>query len=401
MTTDASPAVKEIGAKSLHEELVQVVIGRFKADGEVRRGVCLLNAGRYEEAAAAFSRAERLGAGGEALPSYLGACLLGQGRSAEAAKQFAKLMNGPNDAPATARIRHALSLWSAGDQSGAIASLRAGVRANPESAELHFQLGTLLGAQEQYEEAELRFTQALSIDRSHTEAMVNLALCSGRRGALGEAVAHLQRAQTARPHDPRIGLLLSQAAKALKEQGRAVRVRASMADADPVSDRRGVEELSHLIEIDPDFVDAFLSLSADRVDDRVFAMLLKTLEATLERQPEHAELHYHCGRVLERLGRREEAIDENEQAVRLDPTCVRALIELGKLYQATDRTADATERLERAIEAGADYADVYYLLGNLYRRQGQVGRARSAYRHALALNARYEAAKEALAALPS
>jgi hypothetical protein len=36
----------------------------------------------------------------------------------------------------------------------------------------------------------------------------------------------------------------------------------------------------------------------------------------------------------------------------------------------------------------------------VYRDQGNLLRARSAYRHALALNERYEAAQQALAALP-
>lgn len=400
MITQTRQSGGDASSRPLHSELVALLIGRLRADDEVRRGICLLNAGRYEKATEAFSSAERLGATSEALPSYLGACLLGQGKEAEAAKRFAEAVSDDHSGSA-ARVRQALSLWSAGDQSGAIETLRLGVRTNPESAELHFQLGTLLGALEQYDEAELRFTQALSIDRDHTEATVNLALCSGRRGALDEAVAHLQRAQERKPHDARVGVFLAQAAKALTEQGRTARVRAKMAEVDPASDEHGIDELSRLIEIEPDFADAFLSLPVDHLDERIFAMLLKMLEKALERQPEHAELHHHCGRVLDRLGRREEAIDENERAVHLDPTMARALIELGRLYQETDRTTDATERLERAIKAGADYADVHYLLGNLYRKQGWVGRARSAYRHALTLNARYEAAHEALATLPS
>jgi Tfp pilus assembly protein PilF len=74
---------------------------------------------------------------------------------------------------------------------------------------------------------------------------------------------------------------------------------------------------------------------------------------------------------------------------------------LGKLYHQTDRCADATSRLEQAVEAGADYADVHFLLGNLYCEQGQVNRARSAYRRALTINHRYEAAQKALEALPA
>ena len=96
-----------------------------------------------------------------------------------------------------------------------------------------------------------------------------------------------------------------------------------------------------------------------------------------------------------------EAIAENERAVEINPKFIRALVKLGELYQKTDRSADAKTRLERAVAAGAEYADVYYLLGNIYRDEGKVTHARSAYRHALLLNKRYEAALEALEALPS
>ena len=174
-----------------------------------------------------------------------------------------------------------------------------------------------------------------------------------------------------------------------------------MPDAHPEPDYAGIEELSHVIGAEPDFVDAFLSIPTGKVDEKVFAMLLETLHTALERQPEHAELHYHCGRVLTRLGHDDAAIDQNERAVSIDPKFTRALIELGKLYSRTDRTADATTRLERAVAAGAEYADVFYLLGNLYRDQGQIGQARTAYRRALKINERYEEAKTALEALPA
>jgi len=379
-------------------ELMERLKSQYEAADQVRRGVCLLNAGRYDEAAAAFSKAEQLGSTDRSLSSYIAGCLVGQERTDEAARQWAQRVgDAPRDS--VSRIRHAQALWAAGKAGSAIEALRQAVGDDPECAELHLQLGTMLAATEMFDEAELRFTQALSIDREQAEALTNLALCCGARGAASEAVSHLQRAQARRPHDARIGLLLAEAAKAMQQQGLAVRVRASIADGEAGVDRPGIEELSRLIEGDPDFVDAFLSIPAGEVDGRVFAMLLSTLEVALERQPEHAELHFHCGRVLDRLGRRDDAIGANERAVEINPTFIRALIELGKLYRDTDRTEDATTRLEQAIVAGAEYADVYYLLGNLYRDQGQVSRARSAYRRALAINNRYEAAQQALAAL--
>ncbi|MCH9058597.1 MAG: tetratricopeptide repeat protein [Planctomycetes bacterium] len=59
------------------------------------------------------------------------------------------------------------------------------------------------------------------------------------------------------------------------------------------------------------------------------------------------------------------------------------------------------ESIDAAVRAGADYADVHYLLGNLYRDQGQILKAKSAYRNALVINGRYEPARKALSALPT
>ena len=388
------------GEKPRRELLLELLKTRYEAGEQVRRGICLLNAGRFKEAEEAFSRAVQTGHTDRSLPSLLAGCLLGQQQPDRAAEQFSRVLAADQTQTVT-RIRHALSLWSAGRCDDAIQSLREGVQLEPECAELHFQLGVLLTSLEQYEEAELRFTQAANIDPEHTVALVHVALCCGLRNSPSEALTGLQRAQKRRPHDPRIGMLLSQAAAAARQQGYSVRARAEMSEGDPTDDEQGILELSRVIEAEPDFLDAFLALPDGRLDERVFSMLLKTLAAALARCPEHAELHCHCGRVLARLGRNDEAISENERAVELDPTCIRALIELGKLYHQTDRRADATTRLEQAIAAGADYADVHYLLGNLYRDQGKVTRARSAYRRALLLNDRYEAALRALQALPA
>ncbi len=383
-----------------HRQLLESLKSRFQAADQVRRGICLLNAGQYAQAEAAFGRALSYGTADKSLPSYMAASLLGQARPDLAAEQFGSLVERDGRQSA-ARIRHALTLWSAGRCAEAIQSLREGIRRNPEQAELHLQLGTLLVSLEKYEEAELRFTQALNIDPDHTEALVSVAMCCGVRNAPGEALQHLQRAQARKPHDAQIGLLLAQAASAVQRQEFPVRARAQMPEGDGMDDERGIAELSRVLVDDPDFVDACLTIPIGQVDERIFALLLATLRLALERQPTHAELHYHCGRVLARLGYSEEAICENERAVKIDPTFVRALIELGKLYAQTDCNADATTRLEQAIAAGAEYADVHYLLGNLYRNQGFLGRARSAYRRALVLNDRYEAAQQALEALPA
>lgn len=398
-TTRTPPNAKGERNKS-KEAVIRLLASHFEADRHVRRGLCLLNAGRFGEASAEFTQAAALGGTDESLPSRLAACLIGERRFTEAAEQFAREVEERGGSP-VALIRSALSLSASGRPGEAIAALREAIGSQAECAELHFQLGTLLTTVGQYEEAELRFAQALSIDRSHSEAMVSLALChglSGRAGT-GNALSVLQRAQRLKPHDTRIAVLLAQAAQAQQQEGRSPHLSTNMPGEELDTDHAGIDELSRAIEAEPDFVDAFLSIPEPEVNRQVYSMLLSTLRVALDRQPEHAELRFHCGRVLDRLGRRDDAIAESEAAVRIDPRYARALIELAKLYKRTDRNADAASRLEQAITSGAEYADVYVLLGDLYREQGETGRARKAYQRALCINERYEAAHLRLASL--
>ena len=56
------------------DALIQTIQQHFKVGRDVRRGVCLLNAGQYDQAADAFRRAQRAGCTDRSLPSYLAAC---------------------------------------------------------------------------------------------------------------------------------------------------------------------------------------------------------------------------------------------------------------------------------------------------------------------------------------
>jgi tetratricopeptide (TPR) repeat protein len=379
-------------------ELERRIKQYFHALDDVRRGVCLLNAGAFQEAAIAFSQAAVHGGTMKSLASYLAACHLGQGNPEEAARSFGRQAADEPDNPGP-RIRQAHALAESGQRPEAIALLRQAIANHPETAELHFQLGLMLSEEEDYEEAELRFTQAVNLDADHTDALLALAMCMGVRQAPDQAVRYLVRAQARRPFDPTIAFMLSKAAAGLKDEGEAVSVRATIPDETVIDDRAGIDELARVIAADPDFVDAFISIPRGAVDEQVFAVLLRTIEVALERQPEQAELHFHCGQLLERLDRPREAIDATERAVGLSPRFTRALINLGKLYHRTDRAEDAVTRFEQAVAVGGDYADVYYLLGKLYRDRGEIHRARLAFRRALSLNERYEEARQALQSL--
>ena len=387
----------EARPSSRRAELEKLLQAYFVGQRHLRRGICYLNAGQFDRATEEFTKASTANPNSAELPRYLSAALVGAERFNEARRVLEKKTTGIGATPADI-IRQAMLHWRTGQPNDAVGMLRQGVAQFPDNAEIQFQLGTLLADQDEPEEAELRFTQAIAIDKGHAEALVSLAMCHGMRQDAAGAVALLERAQRLRPTSARIALLLSMAAQAKCAQGSTVNVRADMPDEPVVSDE-GVQELSRLIEADPDFADAFLALNIAEVDETVYAMLARTIQLAIARNPRQADLHYQCGRVLERLGRAQEAIEATERAVNINPRYVQALIQLARLYQKTDRRACATTRLEQTILLGAEYADTYYLLGNLYRDSGQLERARWAYEHALRINSSFEAAREALASL--
>ncbi len=370
----------------------------FEARDCVRRGICLLNAGQYDSAAATFSMALSLNPGSEGLRPYLARCHVGNQDYMAAAEEMTKLIDeDPDDI--TARIRHALMLWKHGDCPAAIASLRNSVEHARDCAELHFHLGTLLAAGGEQVEAAMRFTQALSLDKRHTAAMVSLAMCHAADEEVGRALALLTRAQRLRPRDARIGHLLTMASKAVDRAATGVHSPAAMPPECDTDYDEFVTELSRLIETDADFIDAFISLPKSETDVTLRQLLAAAAEQSLRKYPERADLHYQNSRLLDEGGDAAGAIASLEHAVEIDEHHTPALIFLGKLYRRAGRRAEAVKRLESALRNGADYADVHVLLGDLHRDAGRTDRARDAYSRAIKINANYRVAQESLEAL--
>lgn len=376
------------------ERVLATIRDFYEGRAQLRRGLCLLRAGQADAAIEALQQAKRLGCSERTLPSLLASalCATSSGCADDATPEGANALE-------TDEIQRAHLLWVSGKPGEAIATLREAIQADSERAELHYQLGLFLTQVEQYEEAELRFEQAINIEPHHASAAVSLAMCCGVRGAPGEAVRHLQTVQARRPFDGRIALLLAQAVNASSVDANtacsAVRVEVPHGDAEYPSSE--IEELARVIRLEPDFVDAFLAIPRSDINDGVFAMLLRTLQAAMENEPERADLLFHCGRVLDRLGDASAAVTAEESAVAIDPTFTRALIELAKLYRRTDRTRDAAERLEQAVTAGADYADVHCMLGQLYHKLGDATKALNAFARALEINENYAEARAGLA----
>lgn len=352
----------------------------------------------FRDASHHFRLAAQANPSGGGFAGFLARCCRGDKRLAETAHRYAEWVRH-HPADAGSRVRLALAQWKIGQPGQAMATLREGLAACPGNADLHYQMGVLFAANEQFHEARECFEKALAIDPSHPGAHERLAQCHGVAGDARAAAEELQKAHALDPENARVAMQISILAGIISDRDLRLSTIPQPGDSSPRYDQADIERLGEAVVAEPDFVDAFLQLPKTEVDQEVFNVLRATLEKALEKHPEYADLHYHCGRVYHRLGGEAKAIRHIEKAVEINPRYVDALILLARLYGQTDRWGHGIERLRQAIDAGADYPDVHYLIGRLYQKANQPEQARQAYRRALSLKSDFPAAREALEAL--
>jgi len=392
-----SEAVALLGRVAERRDAAGTLARFYFGQAHLQLGLGELRSRRFKQAIQHLQAAATAdGARGD-LARHLAAAYAGDGRYDLASREFEGLIargDGDEDTP----IRLAYAQLRQGRPELAIESMHAAIRRDGERADFHFQLGLFQAAADDYEAAIGAFSEAVRLAPRDAAARQHLGLTFAATGSLSDAVAHLRAAQRLAPRDGYLALQLGLALRAAEAEGVSMEPEAPAGEPGEV-DRRAIERLGQTVLADPDFVEAFLALPQTGVDPEIFATLAATLEWALERHSEYADLHFHCSRVYERLGRREEAIAAAARALQANPQYVQAMIHLGRLYAETDRTQDGIDRLQDAIERGGDYPDVHYLLGQLYRRRGDRPRARRSFERALELNERYSAARSALAEL--
>jgi len=130
----------------------------------------------------------------------------------------------------------------------------------------------------------------------------------------------------------------------------------------------------------------------------VWASELALWTDAVEKAPSKARPRNNLGVALGRLGRREEAVRQLEEAVRLDPRYVRAHDNLGVVLSDLGRPGLAERHLLLAIELAPDFPDPFYNLGTLYLDESRYGEAAALLQRAIALRPAYRDAQVNLAA---
>jgi tetratricopeptide (TPR) repeat protein len=127
---------------------------------------------------------------------------------------------------------------------------------------------------------------------------------------------------------------------------------------------------------------AFLTIQRNRN----YSTALTIWQDTVEKRPSNPRAHNNLGFNLERAGRPQEAITQDELALRINPDYPDAHNNLGIALMDQGRPQEAIEHYEQALRIKPDYPDAHYNWGIALERMGRGQEAISQYEQALRLD---------------
>jgi arylsulfatase A-like enzyme/Tfp pilus assembly protein PilF len=284
------------------------------------------------------SRTARAGApdGPRAIDSEIEERLAALGYVAGSVSQ--KKLNGPARGDPKDKIalynlmKDAAALSSEGRVDAAIATVKQALTQDPEIVEGYMLLGNFYKKLKRPLDAIAAYRDALARDSEHQNALFSLALAYKDEGRLEEARVGFERA---RELDPRNGKVLWQLADLWMRKGDYTRAEAIIADAL----ERKVDEHRLL-----------LKLAESRIEAQRFDEAERALKAALEKKPGLALAHFDLGLAYEGKGQIDKAIDAYDKELATNPKAYRAAFNAAKLLQKVGRGQEAIAHFRKAVE---------------------------------------------------
>jgi len=245
----------------------------------------------------------------------------------------------------------------------ALSAFHSAVRLEPRSWEAHYNLALALMQNNQAATAlrELRTTSALNAESSQVKLALGVAL--NQAGHPEEAEAAFRQVLKAQSDSIPALAGLSEALLAEKRY-------AAVIEALSVAPQDEVLRLN-------------LAIAYSKNDELERAM--KILSDMVKEHPDYAQAHLNLGILYTQQSRYREAVDEFQQALKIDPandaaraSCIKSLIILGQVD-------DALPMAEEHLRQNPKKAEALYLLGAVQRQRGQYAAAEPALANAVAL----------------
>jgi tetratricopeptide (TPR) repeat protein len=258
-------------------------------------------------------------------------------------------------------------------------------------ASLLLELGNLLDAAKEYEEAIASLDQALKFKPDYHQAWYNRGNALGNLGRLEEAISSYDQALKFKPDDHQawnsrgnalgnLGRLeeaiasLDQALKIKPDYHQAWYNRGNVLD-DLGRLEEAISSLDQALKIKPDYHQAWNNRGIALGNLGRLEEAISSLDQALKFKPDDHEAWYKRGIALRNLGRLEEAIASLAQALKIKPDDHKAWNNRGYALFNLGRLEEAITSLDQALKIKPDKHQFWYNKACCYALQGNVEQA--------------------------
>jgi protein O-mannosyl-transferase len=270
-------------------------------------------------------------------------------------------------------------LLAEGQVDEAIEHFRKAAALQPKAADVHSNLGAALLRQGRIEDAIACLRQAVAIQPDLAMAHNNLGNALTQRGRIDEAIAHLQKAVELQPA---LASARCNLAGALLQAGRG---------------DEAESELLRAVVLDPGLADARLSLGNGLLAKGQVNEAVAQFEKAADLQPGNAATHYSLANALVQARRPEEAIAHFQKALALQPVSAATQNGLGNAFMQKGQLDEALAAYQRALSIEPRFAEAHLNLANLLVQRNQADEAIAHFQQALELQPNLAAAQNNLA----
>lgn len=287
-------------------------------------------------------------------------------------------------------LERAVKLHQAGDFAAAIEQYRAFLEIVPGRAEVRSNLGAAYARLGRYEEAIDQYRRALELDSENLAIRFNLGVANYRTARLGEAVAELTQVVAAQPANKNAITLLADCHLQMGENRRVVELLSPL-EGEFANDRafayllgtalirdKQVEKGQVLVDRilrDGDSAEARLMLGTAYMVANDYGGALKELEQAVKLNPRLPGVHSFYARALMATGNRDLAMQSFRAQIELDPNDFQSNFYLGVLLKQEQRYNEGLAHLQRALQLRPGALEVLYQIGALYVATGKTADA--------------------------
>lgn len=344
----------------------------------VQRGDAYFKTGDQGRAIADYSAALRLDPDKASSWSKRGEAFHRQGDYDQALADFTESLQRAPECAASFAGRGAVH-WDKGEHEQALEDYNRAIHLDPHCPRFHVQRSMIHAARCDYERALADFGKALALDPRNYFSHENQDIARRLKEEYDQSVVELNRVRSD---------FQKAVANFAQAMDLAPRQPALPPPADPRlarDDANGAIKAETFALTPPGEDDTDLEPEPEAPHDDYDAPLEQASEEeTLSRDDElAAEEHYRQAQFLHARGEHDQALKEYTKALQLDPDCLAAYLERGRIYRTHGRFKRAIADFTAALAIDDGNAEAYLRRGNAYAGKGEYESAIADYNAAL------------------